>query len=274
MNVFNAKNIQKALKKIFKEKSTLIEERKEFVDLMINIHTDFFKEIKLNRSRLMKVHSKNQEGQKSILLKVVRNDEEYETKKNYFMKNEGEKLLKEYKEKFGDYIAVDNIQKELKLDFEPTIYKEASYEEFLKYEKKYLSGSFVMDFLYEEDSNNLESVEILVKEKSGRSLSMIINFATNNENMNVSFFQIADKNIKLDLNSKNEAVKAYLTSLKEEDLLLLDSKEKEDYYLMLLDFKVDLKDEPLYEIFKKGIYDFSIIIKKELSQKNIKKVAI
>lgn len=272
MNVFSSKNIQKAIKKIFKEKSTLVEERKEFVDLIVNIHTDFFREIKSHRERLMKVRSKTQEEHMNILLEVLTNAEEYEAKKNYFIKSEGKKILKEYKEKFGDYIAVDSFQKALKLDFEPTIYKEASYEEFLKYEKEYTSGSFVVDFIYEEYSKNIEYIEILVKEKNGRSLNVIINSETKDEDMKLSLFQIADKNIKLDINSKNEAEKAYLSSLKEEDLLSLDSKEKQEYLSMLFDFKLDLKDEPLYDIFKMGMAEFMNTVKNELKQKTNNKL--
>lgn len=267
MIVFNNRNIKKAIKNLFRDKLDLIDERKKNLNSLINIHTDFFREIKSEKEKKLKLLSENKISQFQSMIELAKHYESYAIEKELFMNTKGKELLKEYNKKYGSGIEVKGIKNEIKLEFEPTIYKEAYYEESLKYEKNYDCGDFIMDFFY-DDNNKLEFLDISVYDNTGNFLNAVIDLKIESRVSVLSFFQIVTRNIKLDINFGSEVEKKFLKSLKEEDLLTLDSKEKEDYYLMLLDFKIDLKDEPLYEMFKMGVSDFSILIKKGLSPKD------
>lgn len=270
MKIFNQQNLKKSIQNIFNENLEYVERRK-LTDLFVKTENDFFREIRDEKEDKMKYFAKNKISQFEGVKELSKLYQAFDVKKRIFMESKGKEFSKEYEEKYNNPIVVEGLISDLEFDLKPTIYKELSLEEQIKYKKDYSMGSFVLEFTYED------SIKIKVNEGSRRFLTAIIEPSINNEHMTLRFFEIATRNIKLDINSKDEIIKSYLESLKEDDLLLLDSKEKEDYFLILSDFKIDLKDEPLYEMFKMGVSDFSILIKKGLSlnnNKNVKKVTI
>lgn len=270
MKIFNPEILNKAIISIFKNKSDFFSDRKQLADLIIKDHEDFFKNIKEKREEEFELLLEDIKIKKVSISKAVEKlrifNQSYYTEKKLLVNIKGDELFKEYSEKYKKTIVIKGFENTPSLTLNPAVYKES-----LKYEKEYLSGSFVICFFFNEDENS-NNIGISVRQKNGHVLNSIINLGVNNKEMVLSSFNISHKNLHLELNSRNEFANKFLSSLKEEDLLTLDSKEKEDFFSMIFDFKLDLKDDPLYEVFKIGLNDFINTVKNELKQKNTLKI--
>lgn len=266
MKIFDKDTLDIVIKSVFKNESAFFHERKEFIDLIIKDHNDFFYAIRAKRKEEFDSITEDLKLNKINHITSIKRirvlNEAYDKEKKSLINIKGKELLQEYQKKYSNPVIKKGFKNKSILGFDPVLNTES-----LKYEKEYTSGQFVIDFMLDE-KNELKEIGVSVRQKNGNVLNSSINLATDNKEMVLIGFYIPHKNIHMDLSSKNEISKTFLGSLKEEDLLLLDLKEKEDFFSMLFDYKLDLKDEPLYEVFKLGINDFINIVKNELKQKN------
>lgn len=269
MKIFDRDTLNIVIKSVFKNESVFFHERKEFIDLIIKDHNDFFYAIRAKRKEdfdsITEDLNLNKIDHKTGIEKLRIVNETYDKEKRSLINIKGKDLLQEYQEKYSSPLVSKGFKNKAIFYFDPI-----SNSESVTYEKKYEDALFVISFIPDENKEfkNIGASVRMDKNVINSSISL----ATESKNMFLTDLYIPHKNIFLESNPRNEFANMFLSSLTEEDLLTLDSKEKEDFFSMIFDFKLDLKDDPLYEVFKIGLNDFINTVKNELKQKNTLKI--
>lgn len=177
-------------------------------------------------------------------------------------------LKKELNENDGFDIQIGNFIKSFFIREEPD--NLINYE-MLTYEKSILGGKFEIEF-YSKDS--LPDIFCLAVKASKNATGFYIELLFSNDFfINTIRLTNRDLNKNIFLNNYNdEKSESYLSFIKQKDLTKMDSKENEDLFFLMFDYKLNLKEHPAFEVFKKGFESFINDI--DLDNKNKLRVKI
>lgn len=174
-----------------------------------------------------------------------------------------EEVKKELDENHGFSFKVGNFLKQVFIrDYGSGL----EFHETLIYEKHTEGVGIEIQFTYNEEG--------LISFLSLEAGSIISGFAIEVSNKNDFFINAialyktnSEDNIYLNRDS-NEKSDFYLNSIKRSDLTEIDNKEYEDLFSLMFDYKLNLKEHPSFEIFKKEFEYFLNYIHIESKNKN------
>lgn len=177
-------------------------------------------------------------------------------------------LKKELNENDGFDIKIGSFIKSFFIREEPD--NLIDYE-MLTYEKDISGGKFEIEFHSKDGINDIVCLAIKsAKEYTGFYIELFFE-----KDFFISTIRLSSKDTKKNIilnNYGNEKSEYYLKLIKEKDLTYLDSKENEDLFFLMFDYKLNLKEHPAFEVFKKGFESFINDI--DLDNKNKLRVKI
>lgn len=235
MNVIDKAILSKVLSKVFEDNSKFLEERKKIANLIRKTAEDTFEEFYGNE------RIDNKENKELVL------------------------LLNEFN-KYKEPIIKNGFINETSMKYN-------IMQEDIRYEKQYGNSLFSIVFYMDFPTDELQ--HLIISSTNSNDETEIISFTITLENNKMEILDISTDKVSFPIEEDpTDKSLSFLESIKEEDLFNLNSKETEDIHLMLYDYSLNLSKKAIYEVFKLGLKDFQDRVKKELSQKNIKKVAI
>ena len=96
---------------------------------------------------------------------------------------------------------------------------------------------------------------------------MTIAFSSEDKEIMVKSIELQHKEIHIKSYTHEKSSIDFLSSITEDNILDLDSPEKEDLNFILHDFNLELSEEAIYQSFKKGFSEFKTIIEQTFNQK-------
>lgn len=146
------------------------------------------------------------------------------------------------------------------------------YQEKLSYRKVILNNIFVVNFIPEDNNKELISkIEIHVIPNTYDSefsikIQMLPKIEINSIFNSQTSFMVNNK--AGIIHAKNQ----YLDTLKIQDLLTLDSKERNEISLIITDVQFKFESDESYEVFKVGFSEFIQVLEKDLENNSQKKM--
>lgn len=146
------------------------------------------------------------------------------------------------------------------------------YQEKLSYRKVISNNIFVVNFIPEDSNKELISkIEIhVIPDTYDSEFSIKIQILPK-----IKINSIFNSKTAFMINNKAGLIDAgnqYLDTLKIQDLLTLDSKERNEISLIATDVPFKFESDESYDVFKVGFSEFIQVLEKDLENKNQKKI--